>query len=139
MNRLVVSYQGTNMRCTRKHKQRYTRSSCSETVTRSSADTCLENALYQRRNEAPLPTALTPCKLLCVLIGCKKKKGNNRKEVVSSFIGQRRKKLQLPSVIPAPTGCWDCSKDCRISINLEMQLDTGASARDGETLSRSIN
>lgn len=100
--------------------------------------------LFSGEETKALPTP----RLLSLRAGCsvcahwaQKKMGRKkkRKEVVSSFIGQRREKLQLPSVIPAPTECWDCSKDCRISINLEMQLDTGASARDGETLSRSIN
>lgn len=56
---------------------------------------------------------------------------------VSSPIGQRRK-TTIPISHSCPVECWDCSSDCRISINLEMQLDTGASDREGETLSRSI-
>lgn len=56
---------------------------------------------------------------------------------VSTPIRQRRK-TTFPISHSCPVECWDCSSDCRISINLEMQLDTGASDREGETLSRSI-
>lgn len=48
------------------------------------------------------------------------------------------KKTTIPICHSCHVECWDCSSDCRISINLEMQLDTGASDREGETLSRSI-
>lgn len=56
---------------------------------------------------------------------------------VSSPIRQRRK-TTVPISHSCSMECWDCSSDCRISINLEMQLDTGASDRERETLSRSI-
>lgn len=52
--------------------------------------------------------------------------------------GGIKKTTTIPISHSCPVGCWDCSGDCRFSINLEMQLDTGASDREGETLSRSI-
>lgn len=65
----------------------------------------------------------------------------------SSPVGQRRrgkkkkggeKKTTILICHSFHMECWDCPSDCRISINLEMQLDAGASDREGETLSRSI-
>jgi len=50
----------------------------------------------------------------------------------------RKGKTTIPISHPCPMECWDCSVDCKFSINLEMQLDTGASDRERETLSRSI-
>lgn len=43
----------------------------------------------------------------------------------------RGRKTTFPISHSCPMECWDCSSDCRISINLEMQLDTGASGREG--------
>lgn len=51
----------------------------------------------------------------------------------------QRGRTTFPSSHPCPVESWDCSSDCRISINLEMQLDTEASDREGATLSRSIS
>lgn len=75
-----------------------------------------------------------------LLQGTWKQQKNWQRSVHLSYVGRMEelKKTTIPISHSCPVGCWDCSGDCRFSINLEMQLDTGASDREEETLSRSI-
>lgn len=49
------------------------------------------------------------------------------------------KETIIPITHSCPMECWDCSSEYRISINPEMRLDTAASDREAEILSRSYH
>lgn len=105
-------------------------------ITRSSADT-IDKMLFSWKNKCL--SLLLLCSPYLHGHGAAEYIKAMKKKIleVSSPIGQR-KKTTIPTSHSCSVECWDCSSDCRISINLEMQLDTGASDREGETLSRSI-
>lgn len=106
-----------------------------KTITRASADSGVEMQFSWENNRFRFFTVFAWSRC------CKVDRDHGKKKKtppeVSSHIGQRRK-TTIPISHSCPVECRDCSSDCRISINLEMQLDTGASDREGETLSRSI-
>lgn len=74
---------------------------------------------------------------ICIVMVLQSTQSMQELAKVSLRIRQKRKST-IPISHSCRAECWDCSSDCGISINLETLLDTGASDREGETLSRSI-
>lgn len=124
----------TAIQASRQYIHRYTRLSCSQL----SQDQELIRMVNGHLSAQTLLTALILLTLFVWSWCCKVLRDCEKNLQRSVHPSRRGGKTTIPISHLCPVECWDCSGDCRFSINLEMQLDTGASDREGETLSRSI-